>query len=101
MRSDPFFLLTVGFLFTILIGALIAARSTFCARWSNRQANREWALGFPPWLAETLSLWTMNIAAVMSVLVPDFLSELALSIWLLIAAVLYWYAAWIIGEEPA
>lgn len=91
---DPHFLLTLGFLLTTLGGLLIRKRM----RHAGTPANPRWLKRLPASLAETLGLWTMNGAAIMIVFAPDALSELALCLWLLIAATLYWYAAW--AEPP-
>lgn len=90
MIVDSFFLLTLGFLLTILGGMLIRRRAALVTVAPDPQRRKR----FPPDLAETLSLSTMNAAAIALVFVPDLLSELALCLWLLIAALMYWYAAW-------
>ena len=90
MILDSFFLLTLGFLLTVLGGMLIRRRTALV----TLAPDRRWGKRFPPDLAETLSISTMNAAAVMLVFFPDLLSELALCLWLLIAALMYWYAAW-------
>ena len=97
MVWDSYFLLTLGFLLTILGGMLIRNRSKFLSRPPDQQRARS----LLALLAETLSFWTMNAAALVLVFAPDLLSELALCIWLLIAAMMYWYAAWTKLDEPA
>ena len=96
MVADSYFLLTLGFLLTILGGMLIRNHSRLLSRPPDHQRARS----LLALLAETLSVWTMNAAALVLVFAPDLLSELALCIWLLIAAMMYWYAAWTKLDKP-
>lgn len=96
MNFDRYFLLTLGFLLTILGGLIIRQR----VKPAGQLTNSSWTQAFPAPLAETLSVWTMNGTAIVLVFAPDVLSELALCLWMAIAAILYWYAAWNKPAEP-
>ena len=95
-NSAPHFLLTLGFLLTVLGGLIIRQR----VKPAGHPSDHSWARAFPARRAETLSLWTMNGTAIVLVFAPDLLSELALCVWMAIAAILYWYAAWNKPAEP-